>query len=62
MVDLVLVLAFDMVMTWSDRTGSPRPSHIRLGMATISEPESRTALIVLPVPTTFASMERKGTL
>ena len=37
MVNLVLVLVFNVVMTWLDRTGSPRPSHTHLGMATISE-------------------------
>jgi len=60
-VDSVLVLVLDMVMMWSDLTGSPRSSHTRLGMATISEPESRTPRIDRPVPMTLASRARSGT-
>ena len=60
-VDLVLVLALDIIITWLDRTGRARSSHTRLGMATISEPELRTPRIDWPVPTIFASRDRSGT-
>ena len=60
-VDLVLVLVLDIIITWLDRTGRPRSSHIRLGMVTISEPESRTPRIDQPVLTIFASRDQSST-
>lgn len=59
--DLVLVLALDMVIMWSDLTSRPRSSHTCLNMTTISEPESSTPRIDQLVLMTLASSAQIGT-
>ena len=59
-VDSMLAFALDIVITWSDQTGSLRSSHTCFGIATISEPESSTLRMVRPVPMIFTSRDWRG--
>ena len=62
MVKLMLVLADDIFMVWSEQIGGPSSSQMHLGIAMISNPESRTPIIECPVLLNLPSIAQSGRL